>query len=169
MLKREFPIKNIKQNHRLLILPHGKGKNMKKISKWTILIAWMVIIFIFSHQPGDVSSEQSELVVYIFNFLGLNLNSMIGDLSVFIIRKGAHFTEYFILCVLCFNVLRDEFKLIDALLLSILVVFLYACSDEFHQSFIPGRGPSFKDVLIDTSGGLVAAGFIFIFAKIRRQ
>lgn len=142
---------------------------MKKSFRWTILITWMIIIFIFSHQPGEVSSEQSKFVVYIFNILGLNLDSVVGELSIFIIRKGAHFTEYFILCVLCFNVLRDEFKLRDALLLSILVVFLYACSDEFHQSFIPGRGPSFRDVLIDTSGGLVSAGFIFIFTKIRRQ
>lgn len=33
-------------------------------------------------------------------------------------------------------------------------VMLYAISDEFHQSFIPGRGASFKDVCIDTLGGI---------------
>ncbi|MFZ2371781.1 MAG: VanZ family protein, partial [Trichococcus flocculiformis] len=37
---------------------------------------------------------------------------------------------------------------------ALLFVFLYASSDEFHQSFIPGRGPAFTDVLIDTAGGL---------------
>ncbi len=39
---------------------------------------------------------------------------------------------------------------------SLAFVFLYACSDEFHQSFVPGRGPAFRDVLIDTSGGAFA-------------
>jgi VanZ family protein len=37
---------------------------------------------------------------------------------------------------------------------ALLFVFLYASSDEFHQSFVPGRGPAFSDVLIDTAGGL---------------
>lgn len=33
-------------------------------------------------------------------------------------------------------------------------VILYAISDEYHQSFIPGRGASFRDVCIDTLGGI---------------
>ena len=39
------------------------------------------------------------------------------------------------------------------LLLLILGVFLYACTDEFHQLFMDGRAGQFKDVLIDTAGG----------------
>jgi len=35
-------------------------------------------------------------------------------------------------------------------------VFLYACTDEFHQSFVPGRACLFRDVMIDTSGGAFA-------------
>lgn len=34
--------------------------------------------------------------------------------------------------------------------------FLYAISDEFHQSFIPGRSASLSDVWVDTSGSLLA-------------
>ena len=36
---------------------------------------------------------------------------------------------------------------------TLLLVFLYASSDEFHQSFVPNRTPLFTDVLIDTAGG----------------
>lgn len=35
-----------------------------------------------------------------------------------------------------------------------LFILLYAIVDEYHQSFIPGRGASFKDVCIDTLGGI---------------
>lgn len=37
---------------------------------------------------------------------------------------------------------------------SLLVTFLYACTDEFHQLFVPGRAGRFTDVLIDCTGAL---------------
>lgn len=130
-------------------------KNIKRI-KWGLWITWMVIIFIFSQLPGDVSDEQSKLVVYIFNALGLDLNSYLGDLANFAVRKGAHFTEYFILYILTLNVLILYMDKRKAWNFSLCFVFIYACSDELHQMFIPGRGPAFRDVLIDTSGGAFA-------------
>ena len=36
------------------------------------------------------------------------------------------------------------------------VAALYAVTDEFHQSFVPGRYPDVRDVLVDTAGALVA-------------
>lgn len=41
-----------------------------------------------------------------------------------------------------------------------LLVALYGLSDEFHQSFVPGRSPSVADVIADTLGGFVAAWFL---------
>ncbi|WP_322395084.1 VanZ family protein, partial [Clostridium perfringens] len=41
----------------------------------------MGIIFFMSHQPGEVSSSQSELVIKIFQFLGIELNEYFGDLA----------------------------------------------------------------------------------------
>lgn len=128
----------------------------RKLIRWILLIAWMIVIFIFSQLPGDVSDEQSKLVIYIFNVLGLDLNSHLGNLANFVVRKGAHFTEYFILYILTLNVLRLYMDKRKAWNYSLAFVFLYACSDEFHQSFVPGRGPAFRDVLIDTSGGAFA-------------
>ena len=132
--------------------------------KWFLVIAWLVIIFIFSSQPGDVSDKNSKFVMYIFNLMGLDLNSFFGDLANFIVRKGAHFTEYFILYMLLYNALRENFSFKKALLFSIIGVFLYASSDEYHQSFVPGRGPSFRDVLVDTSGGML--GLVTVYIKV---
>lgn len=130
------------------------NKNKKMIS-WIMLIAWMGIIFFMSHQPGEVSSSQSELVLKIFSFLGIELNQYFGGLATFVIRKTAHFSEYLILFLFAYNVSRFYFTTKKARLYSIIFVFLYASTDEFHQYFIPGRNMAFKDVLIDTSGGVI--------------
>lgn len=130
------------------------NKNKKTIS-WIMLIAWMGIIFFMSHQPGEVSSSQSELVLKIFSFLGIELNQYFGELATFVIRKTAHFSEYLILFLFAYNVSRFYFTTKKARLYSIIFVFLYASTDEFHQYFIPGRNMAFKDVLIDTSGGVI--------------
>ena len=46
--------------------------------------------------------------------------------------------------------------------ISIVVGLIYAITDEFHQSFVPGRGPSVTDVCIDTAG--VFAGILIVLA-----
>lgn len=130
------------------------NKNKKMIS-WIMLIVWMGIIFFMSHQPGEVSSNQSELVLKIFSFLGIELNQYFGELATLVVRKAAHFSEYLILFLFAYNVSRFYFTSKKARLYSLIFVFLYASTDEFHQHFIPGRNMAFKDVLIDTSGGAV--------------
>ena len=39
----------------------------------------------------------------------------------------------------------------------------FACTDEFHQSFVAGRGPSKKDVLIDSTGVFIGILAVQIF------
>ena len=76
----------------------------------------------------------------------------------YVIRKSAHFTEYFILSLLLLHALRAgtrEFSLRWALI-AILIVAGYASLDEFHQLFVPGRGAAVSDVLLDTTGGAAA-------------
>ena len=84
------------------------NKNKKMIS-WIMLIAWMGIIFFMSRQPGEVSSSQSELVLKIFSFLGIELNQYFGELATLVIRKTAHFSEYLILFLFAYNVSRFYF------------------------------------------------------------
>lgn len=63
----------------------------------------------------------------------------------FFLKKTAHFIEYAILGILSYRATRS-------IRISILFSILYAASDEFHQSFIPGREPSIRDVIIDSVG-----------------
>lgn len=129
--------------------------------KWLLLIIWMAVIFNFSNDPAVVSDEKSGFVLTIFNSLGLDLNSIFGTLANFIVRKMGHFTEFFILYVFLYNVLKESFSKKRALIMALVCTFLYACSDEFHQIFIPGREGRLRDVLIDTSGGIAAMVYFY--------
>ena len=90
-------------------------------------------------------------------------------MSDFIVRKAAHFTEYFILFILLYRAINKKKDAeIKVYILAILIVFLYASSDEFHQAFVPGRGPAFRDVLVDTSGGLTAFLLTYIRSTFKK-
>ena len=142
----------------------------KKHINWILVIGWMTLIFIFSNQAGEVSKENNKVVIYIFNLLGLDLNSVFGVLSDFIVRKAAHFTEYFILYILLFRAINTKKSTdIKPFIWAIVIVFLYACSDEFHQAFVPGRGPAFRDVLVDTCGGLTAFLIMYICVTLKKS
>ena len=139
----------------------------KKMIAWILLISWMIIIFLMSHQPGDISSNQSELVLKIFSFIGIELNDYFGELATFIVRKAAHFSEYMILFLLAYNVTRYYINTRKVRLFLIIFVFIYACTDEIHQYFIPGRNMAFKDILIDTSGGAFGYIIVDIFSRFK--
>ena len=140
-----------------------------KVVSWTVLLTWMGIIFFMSHQPGEISSNQSDLVIKIFSFLGINLNSYFEEVATFIVRKGAHFTEYLILFILLYRVISFYIDKKSAKLYSLLGIFLYAGLDEIHQYFIPGRNMALKDVIIDTSGGFFAMIIIWVREKIKKN
>lgn len=71
----------------------------------------------------------------------------------FLILKTFHLIEYATLFILINFALNKK-------TVAILTAYLYAVSDEIHQSFTPGRTPKFTDTLIDLFGILI--GFFFI-------
>lgn len=75
------------------------------------------------------------------------------------IRKLAHFSIYFALaCMVYIALTIANVKKGRRFLITIFVCFFFAMSDEFHQSFTSGRGASMNDVLLDSFGGICAAG-----------
>jgi VanZ family protein len=75
----------------------------------------------------------------------------------------AHVTEYCVLFLLSNRALKNSFggwKNSKVYFISALFSVIYAASDEFHQSFVPTRGPSIVDVGIDSVG--VAAGMFVL-------
>ena len=144
-------------------------RKRRLIIRWIALLFWMGLIFYMSNQPGDVSSKQSGLVLKLFQFIGIDLNNELSELATFIVRKTAHFTEYFILYFLSINVMKCYLNIKNAIFYSFIFSFFYACTDEIHQYFIPGRAMAFRDVLIDSAGALLAMIIVNIKIKINKK
>jgi VanZ family protein len=49
-----------------------------------------------------------------------------------------------------------------------LVSVLYGVSDEFHQSFVPGRHPSVADVAIDAAGAALGLALMFAWLRLKQ-
>ena len=151
---------------------------MKKLNI-LLLIIWLIAIFIFSNDVGSSSSEKSDsiatlIVEFISDITGNDytdskLNDMI-DTCVVIVRKGAHFLEYFILGILVINVIKDYKELnVKICIISILLCMLYAISDEVHQLFVPDRTGKITDVLIDTSGSSLSVFTYYLMYKFKNR
>lgn len=141
--------------------------NKRKNIYWSLLIAWMILIFVMSNQPAKVSDSQSIGVLDLFLKLGININGVFGSLANFVVRKCAHFLEYMVLALLAFNVFKLYYNIKKVYIITIVLVFLYACSDEIHQLFVLGREGAIRDVIIDTCGGslLVLIRSVIIYIK----
>lgn len=146
-------------------------KNKREIIYWILLIIWVVGIFIMSNQPANISDYQSGGIIQMLSNIGIDMNNIFGEFANFVVRKCAHFLEYMILALLSFNVLNLYFNMKRVVIITIIFVFAYACSDEIHQLFIMGREGSIRDVIIDTLGGitlvLIKLCDLYIFNKNR--
>lgn len=127
------------------------------------------LIFIWGNSllPGEISGAISDavknLIRWCLSFLNLSAG---GDGGGGLLRKVAHFTEFACLGGLftwLFSMLRRPG------ILALGCGFLAACTDETIQRFVPGRGPSVFDVLIDTAGVAVGIILLLLFLHIKRQ
>ncbi len=113
--------------------------NIKKfLLAWGPALALMITIFFLSSRQRVAVSE-----VYTINF---------------IVFKSLHVIEY---AILFFLVFRGYYRTLShknmnkIYLLAIATTFVYAVSDELHQTFVPTRAGSVRDVFIDSIGILL--------------
>ena len=135
--------------------------NIKKIISISLLVIWIFIIFYFSNECGKVSLDKSRNLLYSI----INITNM-DFLSVYVIRKIAHFCEYMILSILVFCVAKN-FKTINKkiILICISICILYACCDEVHQLFVSGRDARVFDVFVDSIGILMGSTIYIILHR----
>jgi VanZ family protein len=84
-----------------------------------------------------------------------------------LVRKAAHFVEYFVFFVFIYRGIRRSrpgwhwgwaFA-------AWFIAALYSALDEFHQIFVASRGPSAWDSLLDSTGALVALFAVFFLYR----
>ncbi len=85
------------------------------------------------------------------------------------LRKLAHFSEYACMGILIFSIVYQWVMGKKKYLIATLWVFLSAAVDEWHQSFVPGRYASIKDVLLDTCGGICGIVLLTLIIKGRKK
>jgi len=83
-----------------------------------------------------------------------------------IVKKGGHALGYGLLALTFLRGLRwsgrGGAKSVQTLWIAWLLAVMYSATDEFHQSFVPGRHPAVTDVMIDAAG---AALVLFLVHK----
>jgi len=138
---------------------------------WLPVLGWMAIVFSAS---SDVHSQEhsSRFFEPFLRWLFPHLSPEGVESVHHLFRKVCHLTEYAILALLIWRALHQaktdlpdwSWPRVGG---TLLVVFLYAATDEFHQRFVPGRTPLVSDVFIDTAGGAVGLLLRWIF-RLRR-
>lgn len=135
---------------------------MKKIVKLLLIIIWLLVIFLFSNQDGSTSTSLTNGILEKYLFF------VDSDIFFMIIRKMAHITEYFILGILVLNFI-NEFKVDKKIVVSILICFILASFDEFHQLFIPDRTGRLLDVFIDMIGASLGILILSLIKNHKKQ
>ena len=119
---------------------------MKSSIRFIPIFCIMGMIFYLSHQPGDA--------VLLPDFPGVD--------------KLAHILAYGCLAGASLYALHpfvSKPKQNFAAVLVVLFCIMYGVTDEYHQSFVPGRFVSFWDLVADAFGALLVTGFWFIRIK----
>lgn len=153
----------------------------------------MLFIFIQSAMPRDMSGAESNIIVqFIAGLTGWN-----EEVLSIIVRKAAHFTEYAVLGI-CLSInMRDlqrdktandkvanEKPVATATVNTVtdvagitakylaaawLIGTAYACTDEFHQLFVPDRAGTLTDVVIDSAGVAFGVTAYFFIGRIKNK
>src|SRR5665647_2375136 len=141
-------------------MPQQTLRKSRKLVLLLVLLLWMLLIFSFSAQPYQSQNMRPWLqsvlsferipryLYYIQLHYGGHLISIkslgLTGFVEFFIRKSAHVTEYAVLGVLVSQTLRLIFPRVWGIsLISISLCYLYAITDEYHQSFVVDRTPLF--------------------------
>lgn len=134
----------------------------------------MVAIFLFSAENSMKSSETSgefiDLVLKLVyedyeNISPKEKANLIVNFQS-LVRPMAHGSIYFVLGFMYAGAMwqLNRFSVFSKLALSWMFSFIYACSDEIHQFFVPGRAFEIKDIAVDILGALAGVLLLWCIA-----
>lgn len=145
---------------------------MKVVKVWIAAGLWLAIIITESSKLGGTSNT-SRILYPVFHYLfGMDLARF--EVWHPILRKTGHVVGYFILSLLFFRAWRATLPQprvqkwwFTWARIAWMTTTLVACLDEWHQAYVPGRGSSVHDVLLDSAAALVAQ--IVLWLILRRR
>ena len=157
------------------------SERYKRYIYWTMVICWMVVLFVLSAQNAEKSSSVSGKVIEVVataiqpSFAELDVaekSTLISELQV-TVRKFAHYFSYSVLGTLLSlamqtHPLRLRLRLRKQMFWSLTIGVIYAISDEIHQYFVPGRSMQLSDVILDSFGVFTGVCIVNYRAILRR-
>jgi VanZ family protein len=128
------------------------------LKNWLPVVIWLAVIFLSS---TDLMSAEhtSRFILPFLRWLKPDISPESLASIHFIVRKGAHLSEYAVLALL---LLRTAIRManlkwsMSVLYVSVWVACVFvATTDEFHQTFVRSRGASIRDIMIDSAGAIL--------------
>lgn len=137
---------------------------------WWPALLWACLIFTLStdtFSSEHTASVFSPIIHWLFPYLSPDQFALIHHL----IRKTAHFTEYFIFCLLLFRGFRGGRKGWRWTwgFSAWFAAAVYSCLDEVHQAFVASRTASPYDFLLDSIGALFAVAALYLWFRRHRS
>jgi len=171
-----YPLTNFPTNTRTEIHMKKKIKLSVEVMKrviWALTILWMGIIFYFSSQPATVSLHASGEVLVQMNQINEEEIQNTADRRVwnlhYFIRKFAHFVLYCGLgFLLAFSIVSIKYRPFVSYIIAWLAASLYGLLDEWHQTFVPGRGATFADMRLDSMSALAGVVIAAVIIELWR-
>jgi VanZ family protein len=133
---------------------------------WWPALLWAGIIF--SMSTDAFSSEHTSRVLEpILRWLIPSITSHQFLTIHHLIRKSAHFTEYFVFCLLLYRGVRGGHKGWRWTwgLVALFSATGYSVLDEIHQAFVASRQASPYDSLLDSIGAFAAFGVLWMWFR----
>jgi VanZ family protein len=138
------------------------------LKAWVALILWLVVIAVES--TDWLSSHHTGLILYpLLHFL-FGISPERFEVLHFFLRKGGHVFGYGLLSILLFRAWRETLPVASGAKwtlrwanIAVLGTALVASLDERHQSFIPSRTGTVRDVILDTCAGIAAQMLVYVF------
>lgn len=167
-----------------------KSKIVILIVLCLIAIGWGFVIYKFSSMSSFDSNGDSTNIISVFLEKGLEFTNELGithshpneskiehatNLLNSPLRKVMHASVYFVLAffiILIINVFTKNKKFLRSFIITVLLCFIFAMTDEYHQTLVNGRTGQFLDVLIDTTGAILGGlfyGTYFVAYKIGKR
>jgi len=141
------------------------------LKAWIAAILWLIVISIESTNLAS-SSNTSRILYPLLHYL-FALNWEQFEPLHFYIRKGGHVFGYGLLSILLFRAWRETLPALGNprwtwrwANISVLGTALVASLDEWHQSFIPSRTGTPRDVLLDTCAGIGAQILVLLWVRV---